>query len=111
MHRIQQRYACGVRHFDTAQIYQQFGKVVGGTFKYNEELVGAFLKQVGRENVTVATKFFPRKDGGMRDGNFTYSRELLFKETDASLARLGVGCIDLYYIHRMYPEEVVSSKF
>jgi hypothetical protein len=32
--------------YSTAQIYQQFGEVVEGTYKYNEELLGAFAKQV-----------------------------------------------------------------
>lgn len=106
---MMEAYKQGVRHFDTAQIYQQFGAVVEGTFKFNEDLVGAFLRTVGREHVTVATKFFPR--GGPRQGvPYAYSRELLFAETDASLARLGVDTIDVYYLHRMYPEETVSIE-
>lgn len=94
-------YDQGVRMFDTAQIYQQFGKPVPGTYVFNEELVGAFAKTVGRENVTLATKFYPGTE---------YSKEKLFQATDQSLARLGVDCIDLYYCHRMYPEEVVTIE-
>lgn len=98
-------YNNGCRMFDTAQIYQQFGEQVPDTFRFNEELVGAFASTIGRENITIATKFFPRREG-FRSGPYQYSYELLEKETDASLARLGIDCIDLYYLHRMYPDEV-----
>mgnify|MGYP006162094919 CR=1 FL=1 len=103
-------YDAGCKMFDTAQIYQQFGPPVPDTFVFNEELVGAFAQSVGRENITIATKFFTRRTGGIRDGPFVYSFEILEKATDESLKRLGVDTIDLYYIHRMYPEEVVPIE-
>ena len=103
-------YEAGCRLFDTAQIYQQFTpEIPSDTFRYNEELVGSFARSVGRDNIIIATKFFPRRKN-FHSGPFVYSYELLLQETNASLARLGVDCIDLYYLHRMYPEDVVSME-
>ena len=106
-------HAAGCRLFDTAQIYQQFTpEIPAETCRYNEELVGRFLRTLSknqRDDIIVATKFYPRRER-FRAGAFVYSFELLLKETDASLARLGVDCIDLYYLHRMYPEDVVDME-
>ena len=103
-------FDAGCRFYDTAQIYQQFGPSVPDTFVFNEELVGAFAQSVGRENITIATKFYTRRSGGIREGPFVYSFEILEQATNESLQRLGVDTIDLYYIHRMYPEEVVPIE-
>jgi len=99
-------YKAGCRMFDTAQIYQQFGKPVPGTYVHNEELVGEFAKSVGRDNVVIATKFFPRQEGK----TYQYSYEMLEKATDKSLEHLGIDRIDLYYLHRMYPADVVQIE-
>jgi aryl-alcohol dehydrogenase-like predicted oxidoreductase len=75
----------GISFFDTAEVYG-FGK--------SERLIGDCLRRDGRP-ATIATKFAPFI---ARSG----SRHLL-KALDASLARLGVSAIDLYYIHFPYP--------
>ncbi|KAG9405626.1 hypothetical protein AC1031_003533 [Aphanomyces cochlioides] len=46
----------GINMLDTAWIYQSFGAGGGGNFT-NEELVGKAIKQHGRENFVIATKF------------------------------------------------------
>ncbi len=78
----------GVTHLDTATLYG------GGR---NEELVGRALKG-RRDKVVLASK------GGMApvDGVKTIDGrpETLRAQVDASLARLGVDFIDLYYLHR-----------
>jgi len=102
-------YDAGCRYFDTAQVYQQFGEQVPDTHRFNEELVGQFAKEIGGDNITIATKFYPRRER-MREGPYQYSFEILETATDESIARLGVKCIDLYYLHRMYPEDVVSIE-
>jgi aryl-alcohol dehydrogenase-like predicted oxidoreductase len=81
----------GVRFLDTADMY--------GPFK-NEELVGRAIKG-RREEVVLATKF-----GSMRgtDGAFlgiSGTPDYVRKACDASLARLQVDHIDLYYQHRV----------
>lgn len=39
-----------------------------------------------------------------------YSFEMLEKACDDSLKRLGIDCIELYYMHRQYPEDIVSIE-
>lgn len=81
----------GVTHFDTSDMY--------GTGR-NEELLGAFLRGGRRDEVLLATKFGIDRNAapgarGIR-GDAAYVRAAC----DASLARLGVDTIDLYYMHR-----------
>ena len=80
----------GITFFDTADIYGPFT---------NEELVGRTLR-TKRNAVVIATKFANRTDAqGNRviDGRPAYVREA----AEASLRRLGVDHIDLYYQHRV----------
>jgi len=78
----------GVTFVDTADIYG---------LTENERLVGRLLAG-RRDSVVLATKFGNvLRDGGMRvDG----SPEYVPQACDASLERLGVDHIDLYYLHR-----------
>jgi len=85
----------GCTHFDTAEIYQQFTEVLPDTLKYNEELVGEFLSTLPRDSFTVATKYFP----GLHDGKCDF--ETVSAAVDASLGRLKLDSIDVYYLHRM----------
>jgi len=93
----------GGNFLDTAEIY--------GPYK-NEELLGRFLREVPRESVTVATKFgFRIEANGIRGADS--SPENVRRACDASLARLGIETIDLYYQHRVDPkipiEETVGA--
>ena len=82
----------GITMFDTADMY--------GPFR-NEELVGRALRGK-RDRVIIATKF-----GNVRDPNDPAKRsisgtpEYVRQACDASLRRLGVETIDLYYQHRV----------
>lgn len=97
----------GVTMFDTAEVY--------GPFR-NEELLGRALAQI-RENVTVATKFGFTFDPDIEDHgsiNGTDGRPEHAKAVaEASLKRLGIDVIDLYYLHRADPnvpiEETVGA--
>ena len=92
----------GVDHFDSSDMYG---------WGQNEELLGRALK--GRRNgVVIATKFGQtRRPGGANgvDGTPAY----VAQACDASLKRLGVDVIDLYYQHRVDPavpvEETVGA--
>lgn len=92
----------GVTFFDTAEVYGPF---------VNEELVGEALSPFKGE-VIIATKFgFNIVDGKMAGLN---SRpENIRKVAEASLKRLGIEVIDLFYQHRVDPavpiEEVAGT--
>lgn len=89
----------GVTFLDTADMYG-----VGD----NEELVGRAIRD-RRDEVVLATKFgIVRGDDGSFagiDGSPDYVR----KACDASLRRLGVDSIDLYYQHRVDPEVPIED--
>ncbi|WP_031158497.1 aldo/keto reductase [Streptosporangium roseum] len=93
----------GVTFLDTADMYGR---------GHNEELVGRAIKD-RRDEVVLATKFgiVRTEDPAHRgiDGSPAYVK----KAADASLQRLGVDHIDLYYLHRRDPavpiEETVGA--
>src|SRR5688500_8597803 len=90
----------GVDFFDTAQSYAA-GK--------NEELVGRGIRE-RRKDVVLATKF-----GILPDARGLDARpETVHASCEASLKRLGVDVIDLYYLHRVDPnvpiEETVGAQ-
>jgi aryl-alcohol dehydrogenase-like predicted oxidoreductase len=89
----------GVTFFDTADMY--------GPFK-NEELVGKALRG-RRDQVVLATKFGnERLPDGTRVG-VNGKPEYVRKACDASLRRLGVDRIDLYYQHRVDPQVPIED--
>lgn len=83
----------GVTFFDTAEIYGPFN---------NEELVGEGLRPF-KGKVVIATKFgFDINDDGTPGSKGTDSSPArIRKACHASLKRLGVESIDLYYQHRV----------
>lgn len=89
----------GINFLDTADMYG-----VG----HNERLLGRFLKG-RRDRVILATKFGNvRGPNGERlgiDGTPDYVRAAC----DASLARLGIDTIDLYYQHRVDPRTPIED--
>jgi aryl-alcohol dehydrogenase-like predicted oxidoreductase len=90
--------ARGVTFFDTAEIYGPFT---------NEELVGEALAPF-RGRVVIATKFGFRVVEGKQAG--LDSRPEHIKEVaDASLKRLKVEVIDLFYQHRVDPEVPIED--
>ncbi len=88
----------GLNFFDTAEVY--------GPFE-NEKLVGRALKG-RRDEAIIATKFGFRFGEGRILG--TDSRPEHVKEVcDASLQRLGVDHIDLFYQHRVDKETPIEE--
>ncbi|KAE8670963.1 putative aldo-keto reductase 2 [Hibiscus syriacus] len=88
---IKHAFDRGVTFFDTSDFYGP---------KTNEILIGKALKHLPREKVQLATKFgIARFDGtGMEiNGTPEYVRDCI----EASLERLDVDYIDLYYQHRV----------
>ena len=94
------RYAVehGVTFIDTAEVYGPYD---------NEVLVGEAIAPI-RDQVVVATKFgWNIVDGSMQG---TDSRpEQIRRVADASLQRLGVEAIDLFYQHRVDPDVPIED--
>ncbi len=83
----------GITHVDTSNVYGM-GR--------SETVIGEWLKRrSGEPPFAIATK------GGITrqtERRFNNEREHLQQALDASLSRLGVEAIDLYYVHRREPE-------
>jgi len=91
----------GIDLFDTSDLYG-----VG----QNEELIGRFLKQAGRQRVFLATKFGSIPAGADGMPSVDNSPEHIQKACDASLKRLGIEIIDLYYMHRRDPKVPMAES-
>jgi aryl-alcohol dehydrogenase-like predicted oxidoreductase len=94
----------GVTFFDTAEVYGPYT---------NEEMVGAALAPV-RDQVVIATKFgFRINPETGRQVGLNSRPEQIRAVAEASLKRLGVETIDLFYQHRVDPgvpiEEVAGT--
>ncbi len=90
----------GVTLLDTADMY--------GPFK-NEELVGKAIKD-RRDKVFLATKFgIVRNPSNPTLRGVNGKPEYVRTSCDASLRRLGVDVIDLYYLHRVDPETPIEE--
>ncbi|HEY1250771.1 MAG TPA: aldo/keto reductase [Thermoanaerobaculia bacterium] len=94
----------GVDHFDTADVYGPFT---------NERLVGRALRGAQRRDaLLIATKC-----GLVVEDKATYtfgrdgSPEHVREACDASLERLGLDVIDLYYLHRIDPKVPVEDTW
>ncbi|XP_021993916.2 probable aldo-keto reductase 5 [Helianthus annuus] len=93
----------GVTFLDTSNVYGPHT---------NEILIGKALKEGGlRDKVQIATKFGVRVIDGKPDvcGDPAYVRSCC----EASLKRLDIDCIDLYYVHRIdtrVPIEVTMGE-
>jgi len=81
----------GVNFFDTADAYGP-GR--------NEELVGRALRD-RRDRAVIATKFGNVRDAAGKFGGISGKPDYVRQACDASLARLGIDTIDLYYQHRV----------
>ncbi|MEY8099798.1 aldo/keto reductase [Falsihalocynthiibacter sp. S25ZX9] len=93
----------GVTHIDTANVYGK-GR--------SEEIIGDWFANnpAAREDVVLATKA-----GITGEATHRFNNDLAYLETslDASLQRLGVDHVDLFYVHRFdrtySPEEVAGT--
>ena len=90
----------GVTFFDTAEVYGPFT---------NEELVGEALAPV-RDQVVIATKFGFDIDPATGKQNGLNSKPAHIKAVaEASLKRLKVESIDLFYQHRVDPDVPIEE--
>jgi aryl-alcohol dehydrogenase-like predicted oxidoreductase len=90
----------GINFLDTADVY--------GPYK-NEELVGRAIKGK-RDQVVLATKFGIVRDPANPNVRGVNGKpDYVKKSCDASLRRLGVDYIDLYYQHRVDPNTPIEE--
>jgi aryl-alcohol dehydrogenase-like predicted oxidoreductase len=91
----------GITFFDTAEVYGPFT---------NEELVGEALAPF-RGHVVIATKFGFDLDPktGQRRGGLNSRPEHIKEVAEASLKRLKIDAIDLFYQHRVDPDVPIED--
>ncbi|MEU5386568.1 MULTISPECIES: aldo/keto reductase [Kitasatospora] len=91
----------GVTLFDTADVYG-----LGA----NEELVGPFVR-AHRDRVVLATKFaIERRADDQHYRGVNNDPAYIRTAVDASLRRLGLDVIDLYYMHRRDPQVPLAES-
>lgn len=95
---IDKAYELGINFFDTANVYAR-GQA--------ELVVGEALRKYPRDSYVLATKVFWPMGSGPNDKGL--SRKHVFEQAHASLKRLGVDYIDIYYCHRFDPETPVEE--
>jgi len=91
----------GIDFFDTADRY--------GSGR-NEALIGRFVKDVGRHRVLIGTKYGSLPPGPDGVPGVDNSPAHIAAACDASLKRLGVDVIDLYYMHRRDPMVPIAES-
>jgi len=90
----------GITLLDTADVY--------GPYK-NEELVGRAIRGK-RDKLVIATKFGIVRDAANPNARGVNGRpEYVRKSCEASLKRLGIDVIDLYYQHRVDPNTPIEE--
>src|SRR6266404_6647547 len=83
---VAKAFEVGINFIETANVYSQ---------GWSEEFVGEVFTERPRDSYVLATKlYFPM------NGDRGLSREQVFKQIDASLARLRTDYVDLYQCHR-----------
>ncbi len=93
-------FALGITFFDTADIYGM---------GHNEEFVGRAIKG-RRQGITLATKCGFTWDENGKQGDVNGSPDYIRKACEASLRRLNVEVIDLYYLHRADPNVAIEDS-
>src|SRR5687768_3026975 len=88
----------GINHLDSADMYG---------WGHNEQLLGRALKG-RRDKVVVATKFGQVKGADGKQG-IDGRPEYVMQACEASLKRLGLDVIDLYYQHRVDPNVPIED--
>ncbi len=94
--------AAGVTHIDTSNVYGM------GT---SETVIGTYFKAnpTAKDHFTIATKGGITRNPNGSGNIFDNSAEHLETALDASLKRLGLEAVDLYYLHRRDPAVPVED--
>jgi aryl-alcohol dehydrogenase-like predicted oxidoreductase len=95
---LRRYFELGGNFLDTAEIYGPYT---------NEELLGKFLREIPRESAVIATKFGFKIENGIRGTDSSPAN--VRRACDASLKRLGIEIIDLFYQHRVDPQVPIEE--
>ena len=92
----------GINFFDSADTYG---------FGHNESLLGQFIKQspARRHQMVIATKFGIVREPGKYERRIDNTPAYIQTACEASLKRLQVESIDLYYCHRRNPDVPIQD--
>lgn len=99
LHVLERAIELGVDLLDTADMYGPY---------HNEELIGRFLA-ARKPSVRIATKFGIVRQAGGYQRSIDNSPEYAQQCCEASLRRLGIEQIDLFYVHRINPAQVIEE--
>jgi len=95
---LRRGYELGIRHFDTAAVYQQ-GR--------NEEMVGNVIKEMGiRDKVVISTKQQSRN----RPPNTADAKQRFIEGVESSLKRLQMDHVDILYHHSVDSVESAQAE-
>ena len=94
--------ALGINFFDTADTYG---------FGHNESLLGQLIQQdpAARDRMVIATKFGIVREPGKYERRIDNTPMYVQSACEASLKRLKVDAIDLYYCHRRNPDVPIEE--
>jgi aryl-alcohol dehydrogenase-like predicted oxidoreductase len=90
----------GGNFLDTAEVYGPYT---------NEQLLGQFLREISRERLVIATKFGFKIDEANQTRTPDSTPANVKRACDASLDRLGIEVIDLFYQHRVDPKVPIEE--
>lgn len=93
----------GINMFDTAEAYAI--RVDDGKILHNESVLGKAIASIGRDKMVICTKH-SRVRAGLSAEQL---RSSIRSSCSKSLKRLGIQTIDLYYLHRMYPDQDIED--
>ena len=95
---VRRSYELGIRHFDTAAVYQN-GR--------NEEMVGAVIKELGvRDKVIISTKQGIR----LASQSASEAKQRFIEGVEASLRRLQMDHVDILYHHGVDSKEKATAE-
>jgi voltage-dependent potassium channel beta subunit len=95
---IRRAYELGINSFDSANVYER-GE--------GERVMAEALRVFPRESYVITTKaFWPMGDGPNDRG---LSRKHVFEQLHASLKRMDLDYVDIFYCHRYDPETPVDE--
>jgi aryl-alcohol dehydrogenase-like predicted oxidoreductase len=101
---LERAFELGVTHYDTSNVYGR---------GHNEQLLAGFIKGK-RDALMIASKFGVVRDpdgpqGSTYDRDIDNSPDYMRRCCEESLKRLGLECLDLYYVHRADPKTPIEE--